>query len=65
MEMDDEWQTADRRYFGLGTMYELTHPEAFMEDLGLLRFAPILMKSEEILTVVNLEHVYLLNKRIF
>jgi len=41
MEMDDEWQTADRRYFGLGTMYELTHPEAFMEDLGLLRLTPI------------------------
>ncbi|HEY5671752.1 MAG TPA: IS256 family transposase, partial [Anaerolineales bacterium] len=41
MEIDDEWQAADRRYFSLDTMRELTHPEAFLEDLGPLRLAPI------------------------
>ena len=32
MEIDDECQIADRRYFSLETMRELLHPEAFMED---------------------------------
>jgi len=41
MEIDDEWQAADRRYFSLETMHALTHPEAFLEDLGPLRLAPI------------------------
>lgn len=41
MEIDDEWQAADRRYFSLETMHELTHPEILLEDLGPLRLAPI------------------------
>jgi hypothetical protein len=40
-EINDEWQAADRRYFSLETMRELTHPEALLEDLGPLRLAPI------------------------
>ena len=41
MEIDDEWQAAERRYFSLETMRELIHPEVLMEDLGPLRLAPI------------------------
>jgi putative transposase len=41
MEIDDEWQAAERRYFSLETMRELTHPEVLMEDLAPLRLAPI------------------------
>lgn len=41
IEIDDEWQAADRRYFSLETMRELTHPEVLLEDLGPLRLAPI------------------------
>ena len=41
MEIDDEWQAAERRYFSLETMRELTHPEVLLEDLGPLRLAPI------------------------
>ncbi|MFU8773807.1 MAG: IS256 family transposase, partial [Anaerolineales bacterium] len=41
IEIDDEWQSAERRYFGLETMRELTHPEVFLEDLEPLRLAPI------------------------
>ena len=41
MEIDDEWQAADRHYFSLETMRELTHPEILLEDLGPLRLAPI------------------------
>jgi putative transposase len=41
METDDEWQAADRRYFSLETMRELTHPELLREELGPLRLAPI------------------------
>ena len=40
-ELNDEWQAADRRYFSLETMRELTHPEVLLEDLGPLRLAPI------------------------
>ncbi len=41
IEIDDEWQAADRRYFSLETMRELTHPEVLLEDLGPLRLASI------------------------
>jgi transposase-like protein len=41
MEFDDEWQAADRRYFSLETMRELTHPEVLLEELRPLRLAPI------------------------
>ena len=41
IEIDDEWQAADRRYFSLETMRELTHPEVLLEDLEPLRLAPI------------------------
>jgi putative transposase len=41
MEIDDEWQAAERRYFSMETMRELTHPEVLMEDLAPLRLAPI------------------------
>ncbi|MCK5315465.1 MAG: hypothetical protein KAJ53_10095 [Anaerolineales bacterium] len=41
LEIDDEWQAAERRYFSLETMRELTHPKVLMEDLGPLRLAPI------------------------
>lgn len=41
IETDDEWQAVVRRYFSLETMCELTHPEVLLEELGLLRLAPI------------------------
>jgi putative transposase len=41
IEIDDEWQAAERRYFSLETIRELTHPEVLLEDLGPLRLAPI------------------------
>jgi hypothetical protein len=41
MEIEDEWQAAERRYFSLETMRELTHPEVLLEDLGPLRLVPI------------------------
>jgi hypothetical protein len=41
IDIDDEWQAADRRYFSLETMRELTHPEVFLQDLEPLRLAPI------------------------
>ena len=41
IEIDDEWQAVDRRYFSLETMRELTHPEVRLQDLGPLRLAPI------------------------
>jgi putative transposase len=41
MGIDDEWQAAERHYFSLVTMRELTHPEMLLEDLGPLRLAPI------------------------
>ena len=41
LEIDDEWQAAERRYFSLETMRELTHPKVLVEDLGPLRLAPI------------------------
>jgi transposase-like protein len=41
METDDEWQAAERRYFSLETMRELTHPEVLLKGLGPLRLAPI------------------------
>ena len=41
IEIDDEWQAADSRYFDMDTMRELTHLEVLLEDLGPLRLAPI------------------------
>ena len=36
-----DWQAADRRYFSLESIRDLTHPEILMEDLGPLRLVPI------------------------
>ena len=41
IEIDDEWQAADRRYFSLETMRELADPEVLLEALGPSRLAPI------------------------
>jgi len=41
IEINNECQDADRRYFSLETIRELTHPKVLLEDLGLLRLAKI------------------------
>ncbi len=46
IEIDDEWQAAERRYFSLETMGEFTHPEVLLENMGPLRLAPIQNKRK-------------------